>query len=162
MVRMVTSTSALPWSRRNSGVIVGVLAFGLVVMMAVPLEPVTLHMSIAANAAVAVFVLMSWPYIGRPLGLREAVVALLALTVVRLATNVVATRLILSRGSVVSGTGADVGGLGNVGGNFIPAIAKFVTRFDFVVALAVWAIIFTVVRLVVKRDAGPGDPFEES
>ncbi len=141
------------WGRRNAGVIVGVLVLGVILMLFVPLPPGALDMLIATNITLSVFVLMISLFMRQPLDFSAFPTLLLILTVFRLAINVVSTRLILSRGSEVSGSGAEVAGLEKVAGNVIPAIATFVMAGNPVVGLVIFIILVIILFVVITRGA---------
>jgi flagellar biosynthesis protein FlhA len=108
----------------------------IVVMMVVPLPSVMLDMLLACNITAAVLVLLVSMNIRRPLDFSIFPTLLLILTLFRLALNVSATRLVLTKGNA---------------GKVIEAFGHFVVGGSIVVGLVIFFILVIIQFLVITK-----------
>ena len=121
---------------------VGIIACLLLIFM--PLPTPVMDMMLAANIAVAVMILLTTIYVGRPLELSIFPSLLLATTLARLALNVATTRLILTRGAIDHEMAA---------GGVIQGFSSFVTGDSLAVGLVIFSIIVVIQFVVITKGA---------
>ncbi|MDA8563239.1 flagellar biosynthesis protein FlhA [Mariniblastus sp.] len=121
---------------------VGIIACLLLIFM--PLPTVIMDILLAANIAVAVMILLTTIYVGRPLELSIFPSLLLATTLARLALNVATTRLILTRGAIEHEAAA---------GGVIQGFSSFVTGDSLAVGLVIFCIIVVIQFVVITKGA---------
>jgi len=116
--------SALGALTRYSDIFVAAAAVAVVGMMILPIPHWLLDMSLCANIALALSVLLITMYTAEPLEFSSFPSLLLMTTLFRLALNISATRLILlhaDAGTVINAFGSVV-----VGGNYVVGIVVFI------------------------------------
>jgi len=121
---------------------VGIIACLMLIFM--PLPTVIMDIFLAANIAVAVMILLTTIYVGRPLELSIFPSLLLATTLARLALNVATTRLILTRGAIDHEAAA---------GGVIQGFSSFVTGDSLAVGLVIFCIIVVIQFVVITKGA---------
>ena len=121
---------------------VGIIACLLLIFM--PLPTAFMDILLAANIAVAVMILLTTVYVGRPLELSVFPSLLLATTLARLALNVATTRLILTRGAIDHEAAA---------GGVIQGFSSFVTGDSLAVGLVIFCIIVVIQFVVITKGA---------
>jgi flagellar biosynthesis protein FlhA len=121
---------------------VGIIACLLLIFM--PLPTAVMDILLAANIAVAVMILLTTVYVGRPLELSIFPSLLLATTLARLALNVATTRLILTRGAIEHELAA---------GGVIQGFSSFVTGDSLAVGLVIFSIIVVIQFVVITKGA---------
>ncbi len=121
---------------------VGIIACLLLIFM--PLPTAVMDIMLAANIAVAVMILLTTVYVGRPLELSIFPSLLLATTLARLALNVATTRLILTRGAIDHELAA---------GGVIQGFSSFVTGDSLAVGLVIFSIIIVIQFVVITKGA---------
>ena len=120
------------------------LALGVVfiiTVLIVPLPPLLLDSCLSLSFTGSILVLMVALFIGRPLDFTSFPTTLLLMTLLRLALDVAATRLILSHGS----SGPDAAG------HVIAAFGGFLMGGDLVIGLIVFAILLVVNFIVITK-----------
>jgi flagellar biosynthesis protein FlhA len=123
------------------------LALGVVAILSVLIMPMPrwlLDVSLALSLTLSVLVLMVALFIEKPLEFSSFPNVLLIATMLRLALNVAATRLILSHGS--EGTAA--------AGQVIEAFGNFVMGGNFLIGVIVFAILVLVNFVVITKGSG--------
>lgn len=134
---------AQSWLAGRAGTDVG-LALGVVfiiTVLIVPLPPLLLDSGLSLSFTGSILVLMVALFIGRPLDFTSFPTTLLLMTLLRLALDVAATRLILSHGSA----GPDAAG------HVIAAFGGFLMGGDLVIGLIVFAILLVVNFVVITK-----------
>lgn len=121
---------------------VGIIACLLLIFM--PLPTAVMDIMLAANIAVAVMILLTTVYVGRPLELSIFPSLLLATTLARLALNVATTRLILTRGAIDHELAA---------GGVIQGFSSFVTGDSLAVGIVIFSIIIVIQFVVITKGA---------
>ena len=116
---------------------VGVVS--IVVMLVVPMPAALLDILIAGNIMGAVLVVLTSMYVKRPLDFSSFPSLLLIATLLRLALNISATRLVLSNGFA---------------GNVINAFGHFVIGGSLVIGLVIFAILLVIQFVVITAGAG--------
>lgn len=117
-----TQTGGLASRHGDVGIVL--LVLGVLVVLFTPISPGLLDVLILANFAGALLILLLTFYVPRPVEFSTFPSLLLIATLMRLALNVAATRLILSdadAGRVIAAIGGHV-----VGGNFVIGLIVFV------------------------------------
>ncbi|KAF0193060.1 MAG: flagellar biosynthesis protein FlhA [Gammaproteobacteria bacterium] len=120
------------------------LLFALLAMLVVPLSPFVLDVLFTFNISLALVVILAGVYSRRPLDFAAFPTVLLLATLLRLALNIAATRVVLLNGH--SGTGA--------AGHVIEAFGEFVIGGNYAVGLVVFAILVIINFVVVTKGAG--------
>src|ERR1700759_5132153 len=108
-------------------------------MLVVPVPPALLDILIACNSTGAVLVVLVSMYVSRALDFSSFPSLLLIATLLRLALNISATRLVLTHGYA---------------GNVIHAFGHFVIGGSLVVGLVIFAILLVIQFLVITNGAG--------
>jgi flagellar biosynthesis protein FlhA len=116
---------------------IGVVA--IVVMLVVPMPAMVLDMLIACNITGAVLVVMVSMNVHRPLDFSSFPSLILIATLFRLALNISATRLVLSKGDA---------------GHVIHAFGHFVIGGSLVIGLVIFAILLIIQFVVITNGAG--------
>ena len=115
----------------SRSVIVPVALIGLIVVLFVPLPTGLMDVLLALNITLAVVILMTTIYVGKPLEFGVFPSLLLMTTLTRLVLNVATTRLILSN----SGSGGD---RLLAAGRVVKAFGQFVAGNNPVIGLIIW------------------------
>ena len=126
-----------PGKLNQLAVPVGVVS--IVVMLVVPMPAALLDILIAGNIMGAVLVVLTSMYVKRPLDFSSFPSLLLIATLLRLALNISATRLVLSQGFA---------------GNVINAFGHFVIGGSLVIGLVIFAILLVIQFVVITAGAG--------
>jgi type III secretion protein V len=134
----VTVLARIGRLRGGSDVLLAALALALVSALVAPLPPWLLDLGVAANLALAATVLVVALFARDPLRLASLPSLLLFTTLLRLALEVSATRLVLARGDP---------------GRVIQAFGRVVVSGSYVVGAVVFAILTLVQILVVAKGA---------
>src|ERR1700761_953735 len=108
-------------------------------MLVVPMPSTLLDILIACNMTGAVLVVLTSMYVRRPLDFSSFPSLLLIATLLRLALNISATRLVLTHGYA---------------GNVIHAFGHFVIGGSLVVGLVIFAILLVIQFVVITNGAG--------
>ncbi|GAB2468496.1 flagellar biosynthesis protein FlhA [Jatrophihabitans fulvus] len=124
---------------RLSQLAVPIGVVSIVVMLVVPMPPALLDILIAANITGAVLVVLVSMYVKRPLEFSSFPSLLLIATLLRLALNISATRLVLTDGYA---------------GNVINAFGHFVIGGSLVIGLVIFAILLVIQFVVITNGAG--------
>ena len=126
-------------SSRLSQLAVPVGVVAIVIMLVVPMPSTLLDILIATNMTGAVLVVLTAMYVKRPLEFSSFPSLLLIATLFRLALNISATRLVLTRGFA---------------GHVISAFGHFVIGGSLIVGLIVFAILLVIQFVVITNGAG--------
>ena len=121
-----------------SEIAVGVVVFGLLILILVPLPPWLMDVALAINISFAIVTLGIALYIARPLDYAVLPSVLLITTLLRLSLNIAVTRLILSKGYA---------------GEVVNAFGNFVAEGNLVVGIIIFIIITVVQFIVVTKGA---------
>jgi len=116
----------------------------LLAMVIVPLPPIVLDIFFTFNIALAVAILLTTVYVGRPLDFGVFPTILLIVTLLRLALNIASTRVVLLEGH--TGTSA--------AGKVIEAFGEFVVGGNYAVGLVIFGILVIINFVVVTKGAG--------
>jgi flagellar biosynthesis protein FlhA len=111
----------------------------IVLMMVVPVPAMVLDLLIAMNITAALVIVLVSMYVKRPLDFSSFPSLLLVATLFRLALNISATRLVLSRGYA---------------GEVIHAFGSFVVGGSIVIGLVIFAILLVIQFIVITNGAG--------
>ena len=128
----------------GKGLGVPLLLLTMLAMMMVPLPPLALDVLFTFNIALAVAILLTSVYVGRPLDFGVFPSILLVVTLLRLALNIASTRVVLLHGH--TGTSA--------AGQVIEAFGEFVVGGNYAVGLVVFSILVIINFVVVTKGAG--------
>ena len=126
------------------GLGVPVLLLTMLAMVMVPLKPIALDILFTFNIALAVAILLTAIYVGRPLDFGVFPTILLVVTLLRLVLNIASTRVVLLEGH--SGTAA--------AGKVIEAFGQFVVGGNYAVGLVIFGILVIINFVVVTKGAG--------
>ena len=129
---------------QRAGLGAPVLLVAMLAMMIVPLPPLLLDILFTFNISLALVVLLASIYAKRPLDFAAFPTLLLIATLLRLALNIAATRVVLLHGH--DGTDA--------AGQVIKAFGEFVVGGNFAVGFVVFAILVIINFVVVTKGAG--------
>ena len=121
-----------------SEIMVGVLIFGIILIILIPLPPFLLDIYISLNITLAVIAIGISLYISKPLDFASLPTFLLLTTMFRLALNISSTRSILLNGEA---------------GDLIISMGKFVAGGNIVVGLIIFIIITVVQFMVITKGA---------
>ena len=150
MARLATTIGrAAKFAERHRGVILSVVAAGLVFAIITPLPPGLMDVLLAANLALAALVLLAVIYAARPTELSVFPSLLLLATLLRLVLNVASTRLILTAGAGGAGPAAGRFAAGHV----IWSFSEFVTSGSLVAGAIVLAILVVIQFIVITKGA---------
>ena len=127
-----------------NGIGVPLMLITLLAMVMVPLPPLALDILFTFNIAMAVAILLTTVYVGRPLDFGVFPTILLIVTLLRLALNIASTRVVLLSGQ--TGTSA--------AGRVIEAFGDFVVGGNYAVGLVVFSILVIINFVVVTKGAG--------
>jgi flagellar biosynthesis protein FlhA len=116
----------------------------MLAMVMVPLPPMALDILFTFNIALAVAILLTAIYVGRPLDFGVFPTILLVVTLLRLVLNIASTRVVLLNGH--TGTGA--------AGKVIEAFGEFVVGGNYAVGLVIFGILVIINFVVVTKGAG--------
>jgi flagellar biosynthesis protein FlhA len=131
-------------SSRVGQVAVGAGIIGILGILLVTLPPALLDLALALNLSISLLILLASMYVRRPLEMSAFPTILLLVTLLRLALNIAATRLILLNGD--RGTAA--------AGSVIEAFGEFVVGGNYVVGIVVFLLFVIINFVVVTRGAG--------
>ena len=123
------------------------LGLGMVAIlsfMLIPMPPWLLDMGLTVSITLAVMVMMTTLFIGRPLEFSTFPTVLLITTSLRLGLNVASTRLILENGA----------GGGDAAGAVIEAFGTFIIQDSYVIGGIVFAILVLVNFVVITKGSG--------
>lgn len=126
------------------GLGVPLLLITMLAMVIVPLPPFALDVLFTFNIALAVAILLTAVYVGRPLEFGAFPTILLIVTLLRLALNIASTRVVLLDGH--TGTSA--------AGKVIEAFGEFVIGGNYAVGLVIFGILVIINFVVVTKGAG--------
>ena len=126
------------------GLGVPLLLITMLAMVIVPLPPFALDVLFTFNIALAVAILLTAVYVGRPLEFGVFPTILLIVTLLRLALNIASTRVVLLDGH--TGTAA--------AGKVIEAFGEFVIGGNYAVGLVIFGILVIINFVVVTKGAG--------
>jgi len=115
----------------------------VVALMIVPLPPLLIDLFLSIDIGLAVVLLLTAIYITDPIEFSVFPSLLLVLTLLRLASNVAATRLVLLHGA----NGIDAAG------NVIMSFGQFVVGGNFVVGVVVFLVIVSIQYVVINHGA---------
>ncbi len=121
-----------------------VLIVSALLVIVTPLPPGVMDVLLAGNITVAVVILLTTIYVGKPLEFSVFPSLLLGTTLARLVLNVASTRLILTKGGT-DGTAA--------AGGVIEAFGNFVSGDSLVVGLILFTILVTIQFVVITKGA---------
>ncbi len=123
---------------------VPILLIMLLAMVIVPLPPFALDVLFTFNIALAVAILLTTVYVGKPLDFGVFPTILLVVTLLRLGLNIASTRVVLLEGH--TGTAA--------AGRVIEAFGEFVVGGNYAVGLVIFSILVIINFVVVTKGAG--------
>jgi len=126
------------------GLGVPLLVIMLLAMVIVPLPPVMLDVLFTFNIALAIAILLTTIYVGKPLEFGVFPTILLVVTLLRLGLNIASTRVVLLEGH--TGTSA--------AGRVIEAFGEFVVGGNYAVGLVIFGILVIINFVVVTKGAG--------
>ncbi len=126
------------------GLGVPLLLLTMLAMVMVPLPPLALDILFSFNIALAVAILLTAVYVGRPLDFGVFPTILLVVTLLRLVLNIASTRVVLLEGH--TGTAA--------AGRVIEAFGQFVVGGNYAVGLVIFGILVIINFVVVTKGAG--------
>jgi flagellar biosynthesis protein FlhA len=129
---------------RNGEVLLAVGILAILVVLLLPLPPILLDLALSFSITFSILILMTAIFIKKPLEFSSFPTVLLISTMLRVALNLAAARLILSHGS--EGTGA--------AGNVIEAFGRLITQGNYVIGIIVFAILVIVNFIVITKGAG--------
>jgi len=129
---------------RSRGLIFPVLIVASVLVLIAPLPPFLMDLLLSCNITLAVIILLTTIYVGRPLDFSVFPSILLGTTLARLVLNVASTRLILTRGDE-DGTAA--------AGHVIQAFGEFVAAGQLFIGFTIFAILIAIQFLVITKGA---------
>lgn len=126
------------------GLGVPLMLLTMLAMVMVPLPPLALDVLFTFNIALAVAILLTAIYVGRPLDFGVFPTILLVVTLLRLVLNIASTRVVLLEGH--TGTAA--------AGKVIEAFGEFVVGGNYAVGLVIFGILVIINFVVVTKGAG--------
>jgi len=124
--------------RNNRDLILVGGLLGILTILFAPIPPTLVDLSIIANFGFALTILLMTLYVKRPVDFSTFPSLLLVVTLLRLAINVAATRLILTRAEA---------------GDVIAAVGSFAVGGNYIVGIVVFAILVVVQYVVVTSGA---------
>jgi flagellar biosynthesis protein FlhA len=130
-------------AHRATHLLAPVAVIAIVALMIVPLPPLLLDLLLSIDIALAVVLLLTAIYVREPIEFSVFPSLLLLLTLLRLALNVAATRLILLDGA----QGIDAAG------HVIMSFGQFVVGGNFVVGAVVFVVLIAIQFLVINHGA---------
>ena len=129
--------------RNPSHLLVPVALLAVVMLMVVPLPPLLLDLLLSIDIGLSVVLLLTVVYVKQPVEFSVFPSLLLLLTLLRLALNVAATRLILMHGH----EGVEAAG------HVIMAFGQFVVGGNFVVGIVVFLVLIAIQFIVINHGA---------
>ncbi len=123
--------------------LVPVVLLSVVMLMVVPMPPLLLDLLLSVDIGLSVVLLLTVVYVKQPVEFSVFPSLLLLLTLMRLALNVAATRLILMHGH----EGVDAAG------HVIMAFGQFVVGGNFVVGIVVFLVLIAIQFIVINHGA---------
>jgi flagellar biosynthesis protein FlhA len=129
--------------RNPSHLLVPVALLAVVLLMVVPLPPLLLDLLLSIDIGLSVVLLLTVVYVKQPVEFSVFPSLLLLLTLLRLALNVAATRLILMHGH----EGVEAAG------HVIMAFGQFVVGGNFVVGIVVFLVLIAIQFIVINHGA---------
>ena len=148
MIHFQTGTIS-DFVRRHRGLLLPVMAAGLIFVILVPLPPALMDMLLAGNIALSAIILLTCIRVGSPLEFSVFPSVLLGATLLRLALNVATTRLILTAGA----GGRTIAQAQYAAGEVVWTFSSFVTLGSLAVGVILFAIIVIIQFIVVTRGA---------
>ena len=130
-------------SRNPSHLLVPAALLAVVLLMVVPLPPLLLDLLLSVDIGLAVVLLLTVVYVKQPVEFSVFPSLLLLLTLLRLALNVAATRLILMHGH----EGVESAG------HVIMAFGQFVVGGNYVVGIVVFLVLIAIQFIVINHGA---------
>ncbi len=130
-------------SRNPAHLLVPVALLAVVMLMVVPLPPLLLDLLLSVDIGLSVVLLLTVVYVKNPVEFSVFPSLLLLLTLLRLALNVAATRLILMHGH----EGVEAAG------HVIMAFGQFVVGGNFVVGIVVFLVLIAIQFIVINHGA---------
>ncbi|HVP38756.1 MAG TPA: flagellar biosynthesis protein FlhA [Candidatus Saccharimonadales bacterium] len=132
-------TAPLPASSRYGELLVGLGLLVILALMLVPLPTLVLDLLLVFDMMLALLILLLTVYVQKPVELSVFPSVLLLCTLLRLALNVAATRLVLLNGYA---------------GQVIAAFGSFVVGGNYAVGLVIFTILTVIQFLVITKGAG--------
>jgi len=129
--------------RNPSHLLVPIALLAVVMLMVVPMPPLLLDLLLSIDIGLSVVLLLTVVYVKNPVEFSVFPSLLLLLTLLRLALNVAATRLILMRGH----EGVEAAG------HVIMAFGQFVVGGNFVVGIVVFVVLIAIQFIVINHGA---------
>ncbi len=123
---------------KTSEILVGLLIFGIILIIIIPLPPILLDLFISFNITLAVIAIGLALYISKPLDFAALPTFLLLTTMFRLSLNISTTRSILLNGKA---------------GDLVEAMGMFVAAGNIVVGIIIFVIITIVQFMVITKGA---------
>jgi flagellar biosynthesis protein FlhA len=130
------------FKRGELGLAIGMMA--IMVVLILPLPTWLLDFTLALSLSFSILIMMTAIFIRKPLEFSSFPTILLITTMLRLALNLAATRLILSHGN--EGTAAS--------GSIIQAFGNLIMQGNFVIGIIVFAILIVVNFIVITKGSG--------
>ncbi len=134
---------------RHRGIVLPLVAAGLVFALIVPMPPALMDVLLSANLALAAIILLTAIYVAAPLEFSVFPTVLLVGTLVRLVLNVATTRLVLTAGEGRTPEEAQL-----AAGHVVAAFSQFVPAGSLAVGVILFAILVIVQFIVVTKGAG--------
>lgn len=134
---------------RHRGLILPIVAAGLIFAILVPLPTMLMDILLAGNIALAALILLTTIYVSNPLEFSVFPSLLLGATLFRLVLNIATTRLILTAGE----NGADPQTAQFAAGHVIWAFSQFVAIGSLEVGVILFTIIAVIQFVVITRGA---------
>lgn len=129
---------------KNTGFFIGIALLGFLIIMIIPIPPIFLDIFLAISISTAIVVMLISIFVKDALEFSIFPSILLIVTIFRLSLNVASTRLILLHGN--EGQSA--------AGKIIESFGNFVVGGNYVVGLAVFAILVIINFVVITKGAG--------
>ena len=136
--------------QRHRGLVLPVVAAGLIFVILVPLPPGLMDVLLVLNIALAAVILLTTIYVSSPLEFSVFPSVLLGATLLRLVLNVATTRLILTAGADGSSANASIFAAGRV----IWTFSHLVTLGSLAVGVILFAILVVIQFIVITKGAG--------
>ena len=129
---------------KNIDAILGLLVFGIVIIMIIPIPPFIMDMLLSFSITFSIIIMLVSMYILKPLEFSVFPSVLLVATLARLSINVASTRLILLKGH----EGSDAAG------KVIKAFGNFVVGGNYAVGMILFVILVVINFVVITKGAG--------
>ena len=141
--------TAVQFIERHRGLILPVVAAGMIFVILMPLPPVVINLLLIANLTLAAMILLTVIYVDSPLDFSVFPTVLLGATVFRLVLNVATTRLILTAGA----DGRGIAEAQSAAGQVVWTFSHFVTAGSLAVGVILFVIIAVVQFVVITKGA---------